>query len=173
MDLQTKSCGRKKSRLVACGYSQRFGEDFTETFAPVLTKSSFRFLLALSQKLSWELFHWDVETAFLNAELKETIFMEPPKGFQCPPRMVYKLKKSLYGPTLEPAEYSRFRSLIGVLLYIATCTRPDICFCINMLARRQSNPSRKHLEGAERILVYLLGHTLGIKYGRTTAEVSV
>jgi hypothetical protein len=45
------------------------------------------------------------------------------------------------GPLLDASQYSRFRSLIGVLLYIATCTRPDICFAVNMLARRQSTPT--------------------------------
>ena len=39
----------------------------------------------------------DVETAFLNAELKEDIYVHPPPGLERDDNKVYKLHKSLYG----------------------------------------------------------------------------
>ena len=43
----------------------------------------------------------DVQTAFLNGELKEDIYMEIPDGFEClkadKTKQVLKLKKSIYG----------------------------------------------------------------------------
>lgn len=42
-----------------------------------------------------------------------------------------------------------------------------------MLARRQSTPTLKHLLGAERILIYLLGHPFGIRYHKGTSQVNI
>jgi Reverse transcriptase (RNA-dependent DNA polymerase) len=39
---------RFKARLVAQGFSQRVGEDFTETFSPTIRAESLRLLLALA-----------------------------------------------------------------------------------------------------------------------------
>jgi Reverse transcriptase (RNA-dependent DNA polymerase) len=39
---------RFKTRLVAQGFSQRVGEDFTETFSPIIRAESLRFLLVLA-----------------------------------------------------------------------------------------------------------------------------
>ncbi len=80
---KVKSNGRKKSRLVACGYSQKYGIDYEETFSAVLHKSSFRYLLSLSTRLGLQIFHLDVSTAFLNASLEDgvDIYMQQPKGF--------------------------------------------------------------------------------------------
>jgi len=47
-----------KARLVACGYSQREGVDFKETFAPVVRHPTIRLLFAIAaahdnKKFSW------------------------------------------------------------------------------------------------------------------------
>ena len=87
-----------KARLVARGYTQLYGVDFFDTFSPVMKLKSFRNVLALATILDYEIKHLDVPTAFLNAELKEDIFMEQPEGFSNGDKnYVWKLKKSLYG----------------------------------------------------------------------------
>ena len=37
-----------------------------------------------------------------------------------------------------------YLSVIGALMYLATCTRPDIAFSVNLLARYSSAPTRRH-----------------------------
>jgi hypothetical protein len=48
-----------------------------------------------------------------------------------------------------------YQSLIGVLLWIATITRPDVAYAVSMLARFVSQPQAKHLETALGVLTYL------------------
>jgi len=50
-----------------------------------------------------------------------------------------------------------YRELIGLLMYIANGTRPDICYAVNMLAQVASNPGRVHWEAAKRVVRYLKG----------------
>jgi hypothetical protein len=88
---------RYKGRIVVKGFLQKEGEDYTETFAPVAKFTSIRTLLALAAALNLELDHMDVVTAFLNGNLKEELFLEPPEGVKVPPGKILRLKKSLYG----------------------------------------------------------------------------
>ena len=55
-----------RAKLVAKGFSQRLGIDFDETFSPVIRHSTLRLLMVLSDKLSLNIIHLDVKTAFLN-----------------------------------------------------------------------------------------------------------
>jgi len=57
---------RNKARLVAQGYTQIYGLDFDETFAPVASLESIRLLLGISCILKFKLFQMDVKSAFLN-----------------------------------------------------------------------------------------------------------
>ena len=52
-----------------------------------------------------------------------------------------------------------YLSAIGALLYLAQCTRPNITFSVNLLARFSSAPTRRHLNGVKHILRYLRGTT--------------
>ena len=40
-----------------------------------------------------------------------------------------------------------FLSTIGALMYIANCTRPDIAFAVNFLARHSATPTRRYWAG--------------------------
>ena len=48
----------------------------------------------------------DVETAFLNADLKEELYMYPPIGMIVREGYVLKLKKTLYGLKQSPREWN-------------------------------------------------------------------
>jgi len=90
---------RFKARLVAKGFSQKPGQDFDQTFAPVVKQSSLRVLFGIAAELNLEIDHVDITTAFLNGDLNETIFMEQPQGFvqKGNENKVCRLKKAIYG----------------------------------------------------------------------------
>ena len=50
-----------------------------------------------------------------------------------------------------------YLSAIGALMYLASHTRPDISFAVNLLARFSSCPTRRHWNGIKHILRYLQG----------------
>jgi hypothetical protein len=74
-----------RARLVACGYSQVPGVDFTESFASVLNDVSFR--LMLISKLVCDITSTvvDIETAFLHGNLDKEIYMDVPMGLSTGP----------------------------------------------------------------------------------------
>jgi hypothetical protein len=92
-----KSDGRLKSRLVARGFTQVYGIDFDETWAPVGRKASLKLLIAHVLRNNWKWRQMDVDTAFLNSDLHEEIYMSQPQGFEDGTNRVCKLLKSVYG----------------------------------------------------------------------------
>ena len=73
---------RKKARLVAKGFMQS-PWDIGETYAPVTRLSTVRTLLAIAAgRPDWSLRHLDISTAFINAKLKEEVYMELPDGYR-------------------------------------------------------------------------------------------
>jgi len=84
---------------VAQGFTQTYGIEYDETFAPVAKLNSIRVLLSLAANLDWELHQLDVKNAFLNGNLDEGVYMKIPPGFESEEEQgrVCKLKKSLYG----------------------------------------------------------------------------
>ncbi|UYV83109.1 hypothetical protein LAZ67_22002237 [Cordylochernes scorpioides] len=93
------SVERHKARLVAKGYSQQYGIDYEETFAPVVRQSTIRMFLALAVEYNLILHQMDVQSAYLNGEIKEEIFMTQPENFVSRkyPEKVCRLKKANYG----------------------------------------------------------------------------
>ena len=100
---------RFKARLVAQGFTHRDGIDFAEIFSPAVKHKSIRFILSLVAKLDMELEQMDVKTAFLYGELKETIFMKQPQGFEVKgdEDKGCLLKKSLYGLKQSPRQWNK------------------------------------------------------------------
>ena len=95
---------RKKTRLVARGYTQVYGEDYLETFAPVAKLHTIRIVLSLAVNLEWDLWQMDVKNAFLQGELEDEVYMRPPKGMEdmVKPGNVLRLKKAIYGLKQSP-----------------------------------------------------------------------
>lgn len=85
-----------KARLVAQGFTQRFGIDYDEVFAPVTRDTTFRLLLSVAGTRNYIVSQYDIKTAFLNGKLEEEIYLQQPPGFRRGDK-VYRLKKSLYG----------------------------------------------------------------------------
>jgi hypothetical protein len=98
-----KRDGTLRVRLVALGYSQLAGIDFSNHYSPVLCDTSFRIILTMIQKLKLKAWSIDIETAFLNGELTKEIYMKIPDGFayvhgeKKAQNKVLRLNKSIYG----------------------------------------------------------------------------
>ena len=50
-----------------------------------------------------------------------------------------------------------YRSLVGSLMYLAVCTRPDLSMAVSSLSRYSQNPKMEHWEAAKRVLRYIKG----------------
>jgi hypothetical protein len=88
-----------KARLVAQGFSQKPGTDFSHngTFAPVMRFETLRTMLALAAVNKWDMRQLDVKSAYLNGKLTEEIYMKQPPGFSDGSGRVCKLQRALYG----------------------------------------------------------------------------
>jgi len=87
-----------KAQLVARGFTQVYGVDYTETFAPVTKLASPQTILAIAAREDWPIEVFNFNSAFLNGKLNEEIFMQlpPGSGFDTHTHIA-KLKKALYG----------------------------------------------------------------------------
>ncbi|GJS62863.1 zinc finger, CCHC-type containing protein [Tanacetum coccineum] len=73
-----------KARLVIQGFRQKEGIDYFDTYAPVSRITTIRLLLALAAIHNLVIHQMDVETAFLNGDLDEEVYMKQQKGFVMP-----------------------------------------------------------------------------------------
>lgn len=87
---------RFKARLVARGFSQIYGADYEDTFAPSMRMDSLRLLLAIIGIEDWEAHQVDFRNAFTQSDLSETIHMKVPPGMKVPKGKILRLKRSLY-----------------------------------------------------------------------------
>jgi len=88
---------RFKARLVARGFTQVHGIDYSETFAPTARMDTLRLILATVAKEDLECYHFDIKNAFTESHLKEDIYFQPPLNVGLLPGRVWKALRSLYG----------------------------------------------------------------------------
>ena len=132
-----------KARIVARGFQQKEGTDYSEVFAPVVKWSTILTVLALAAKQNWPLWQMDVITAFLNGTINEDLFMEIPDGFPGAddPTQVCKINRALYGLKQSPkAWYDRISAWL----------------CNHGLTRSKSDPNMYYSKNDHRIVILLL-----------------
>ncbi|WVZ25754.1 hypothetical protein V8G54_004298 [Vigna mungo] len=81
-----------KAKLVAKGFLQREGVDFTEVYAPVARLETIRLVIAIACAKNWYMAALDVKSAFLHGYLEEE---------------VYKLNKALYELRQAPRAWNK------------------------------------------------------------------
>ena len=75
------------------------------------------------------------------------------------------------GDQLDSATKSTYAELVGSLMYLSTCTRPDLSQAVGALARYMSAPTSQHWQAAKGVLRYLKGTSaLGITFGGTNKD---
>lgn len=88
---------RYKARLVARGFSQRKGVNYTETYSPVVRFTSLRLLFAYAVNKGLDIYHLDIETAFLHGDMTDTVYLQQPEEYSSDENQVCLLKKAIYG----------------------------------------------------------------------------
>ncbi len=117
---------RYKAKLVARGFTQTFGVNYKETFAPIAKFVSIRCILALMTIEDMDIHQMDVKTTFFNGDLEKEIYMEQPKGFTHEgEQLVCKLHKSLYDLKQSPKAWNQ---KLDVFLKNIKFVRNDVDF---------------------------------------------
>ncbi|KAK2072697.1 hypothetical protein P8C59_007035 [Phyllachora maydis] len=137
-----------KSRLVARGFIQVEGLDYTITYASTSIPPTWRILLAIGAVLDWEIEQADFIGAFLNSALREEIYMEIPEGLldlAASNKAIYKLllkygynpstpniiklSKALYGLKQSPREWQdKLKILLKSLGYLPLISDPGVFY---------------------------------------------
>ena len=97
-----RSVERYKARLVAKGFIQEYGIDYEKTFTLVACLTFVRCLIAVTAVCCWPLYQMDVKNAFLNGDLHEEVYMQPPPSYPYSGSQVCRLRRALYGLKQAP-----------------------------------------------------------------------
>uniref|UniRef100_A0AAV1TKX7 Reverse transcriptase Ty1/copia-type domain-containing protein n=1 Tax=Peronospora matthiolae TaxID=2874970 RepID=A0AAV1TKX7_9STRA len=91
------SIDKHKARLMAKGFKQQYGIDYTETFSPVVKYVTLRMVIAVAKYFGWTIDQLDVVTAFLYGVMKEQAFCVMPEGVELEgPFDCLELVKAIY-----------------------------------------------------------------------------
>jgi hypothetical protein len=114
--LPDRTHSKFKERLCVRGDLQKEVVDFFETYAPVCQWSTVRMILTMVLQNGWATKRVDYTNAFAQAEMKETVYIDPPKPFgpKSGKDLVLLLLKSLYG--LKKAPQTCYEKLRDELL---------------------------------------------------------
>lgn len=83
----------------------------------------------------------------------------------CEPKLMYTENAE---KMQEPRKY---REAVGSLIYLSTCTRPDISFVVSKLSQHFSDPSIEHWNTVKHVFRYLKGTTeQGLYFRRNDTE---
>ena len=106
---KVKSDGRLIARLVALGYKQKAGIDYTDIHAPVIHEVALRILLVNKIINNWKAKKIDIEAAFLDSKLDEDIYVNLPEGLEnietTSADEVGKLNAAVYGLVQASREF--------------------------------------------------------------------
>ena len=119
---------KPKVRLLALGCRQTSGINHNETYAPVVTMTTIRSVLAVVAYNDLELEQMDVKTAFSNGDLQEDVFMAVPEGLRTSNsgNKVCKLLRSIYGLKQSPRQwYSKMHEFLLSLKFTSSRSRVD------------------------------------------------
>ena len=99
------------------------------------------------------------------ADLMDKFSSSQAKPKKVPLSPATKLTKA--GEPMDQTDVS-YSEIIGSLMYLSVCTRPDVSQSVGALARYMANPTEDHLAAAKHVLAYISGtRDFGLFYGGT------
>ncbi|GJZ21765.1 retrovirus-related pol polyprotein from transposon TNT 1-94 [Tanacetum coccineum] len=164
---------KNKARLVAQGFRQEKGIDFEESFALVERIEAISIFVANAANKNMTIYQMDIQTTFLNYELKEEVYVSQPEGLvdQGNSSQVYKFKKALYGLKQAPSAWYNMLSSFLISQHFSKGAVDPTLFI-----RKAGNdlllakPTKKHLNAIKRIFEYLKGIiNMGLWYLKDTS----
>lgn len=107
IDIKSGKPTMAKARWVAKGFKQVPGRDFNEIHSNVIHKDALRTFFAIVNYYDLDCHQVDIVAAFLNGEIEEEIYVDPPEGSGYPAGVVLRLRKTLYGLRQSPRCFNR------------------------------------------------------------------
>ena len=87
---------RFKAHLVGHGFTQQYGVNYTETFAPTVQMATLRAFFSVVAAEDLECHHYDIKNMFTEVSMQEEMFMIAPESVQVKKSHVLKILHSLY-----------------------------------------------------------------------------
>jgi hypothetical protein len=97
---QDGSIKKYKARYIVQGFSQIFGQDYHDTWAPTATFALLRMLFTVAASNQWAVETFDIAAAYLHGAIDEDVWVKVPDGMFVPEEhrgKSLKLDKGLYG----------------------------------------------------------------------------
>nr|GEY56533.1 zinc finger, CCHC-type [Tanacetum cinerariifolium] len=149
-----------KTRLVIQGFRQKSRIDCFDTYALVARISTIRLLIDLASTHNLIIHQMDVKTAFVNVNWMRRFSMKDVG--EADVILGIRIKHKISGIAIYQSRYTEetvsqleYSKVIGCLMYVMTCTRPDIAFVVGKLSRYTSNPRTQCWQAIQRALKYL------------------
>ncbi|RVX06008.1 Retrovirus-related Pol polyprotein from transposon RE2 [Vitis vinifera] len=132
----------RNARLVAKGFQQHAGVDFSDTFSPVVKASTIQIIFTLVVAYNWNIHQIDINYAFLNGILHKDVYMCQPEGFVSSSHPIHALTSRSALKTLGSISYflgfEAFRDNFGLYLNQAKYIF-DLLVKINMVHAKPSS----------------------------------
>ncbi|XP_066959100.1 uncharacterized protein [Macrobrachium rosenbergii] len=96
---------------------------------------------------------------------------------ECNPKSIpcdLSVNKCTFEESPELDDSTLYRNIVGSLIYIMTCTRPDLSFVVSKLSQYMARPTQSHLAMCKYVLKFLKGtkqHCLVFKRSYDTIEI--
>ncbi|CAI7870343.1 unnamed protein product [Closterium sp. NIES-53] len=138
-----------KARYIARGFSQRQGVNFFHTFSPTPKMTTLRVLPHVAAQHGYKLHSLDFSTVLQRFGFRYS----SPQSTRLP--TCHSLSAPPSDESVEPN--GPYPELVGCLMYLMTCTRPDLAYPLSILARYVAlgRYRPEHWEAAKRVLRYL------------------
>ena len=148
-------------------------ENWPEVFTKLRKFLDKRFEISYGEKLTWYLsVHYEkskderfivaTQTAYIDRMVQKYSIVHPVKT---PMEETFKIKIEDIPIRVDVKLKAEAQEKLGVLIHIAGWSRPDILFATIKLAAHAANPSKKIMDGINRVFRYLLGTKhLGIRF---------